>query len=64
MFLDMSLMGKIKHEYTDIPGGMRAVLIITLPKAIGSLSEGHANHIAVEFANWITMGVEEKNRKK
>jgi hypothetical protein len=57
--MDGSLMGKIKHEYTDIPGGIRARHVITFPKACKEVIDGHVRHMAVEFLNWMLGGVKD-----
>ena len=52
---DGTLIGHALHQFRDTGTGFDALLVIYFPAAApDDLIEGHRQHLAVEFTNWIT----------
>jgi len=52
---DGTLIGHALHQFRDTGTGFDALLVIYFPAAAPEdLIEGHRQHLAVEFTNWIT----------
>ena len=58
MFLalpDGTIIGHALHQFRETGAGFDALLVIYFPAAApDDLVEGHRQHLAVEFTNWIT----------
>ena len=49
-----TVLGGVRHQFRDEPGGARALLTVEFPWLMGPTGPaGHRWHLASEFANWI-----------
>jgi hypothetical protein len=51
---DGTLIGGIRHQFRDEPGGLRTILTVEFPWLIGPIGpRAHRWHLACEFSTWI-----------